>query len=54
MTKQQRARCSVIAQGSTQNYVHIDEALSLAVEKVSMKIANLLDGTQTATIRLAA
>jgi site-specific recombinase XerD len=30
------------ARGSTQNYVHIDEALRLAVERVSSKIDQLL------------
>lgn len=30
------------ARGSTQNYVHIDEALRLAVERVSSKIEQLL------------
>lgn len=42
------------ARGSTQNYVHIDEALRLAVERVSMKIANLLDGRESTILRLAA
>ncbi|KAJ8137943.1 hypothetical protein OY671_008844, partial [Metschnikowia pulcherrima] len=42
------------ARGSTQNYVHIDEASRLAVERVSMKIANLLDGRESTILRLAA
>lgn len=42
------------ARGSTQNYVHIDEALRLAVERVSTKIANLLDGLESTILRLAA
>lgn len=42
------------ARGSTQNYVHVDEALRLAVERVSAKIANLLDGRETSILRLAA
>jgi hypothetical protein len=37
------------ARGSTQNYVHIDEALRLAVERVSLKIDQLLRH-ETATI----
>lgn len=42
------------ARGSTQNYVHIDEAPRLAVERVSMKIANLLDGRESTILRLTA
>jgi hypothetical protein len=37
------------ARGSTQNYVHIDEAMRLAVERVSSKIDELLR-QKTATI----
>ena len=42
------------ARGSTQNYVHIDEALRLAVERVSTKIANLLNGRESTILRFAA
>ncbi|MGB7374400.1 tyrosine-type recombinase/integrase [Pontixanthobacter sp.] len=42
------------ARGSTQNYVHLDEALRLAVDRVSGKIANLLDGTDIAILNRAA
>jgi hypothetical protein len=42
------------ARGSTQNYVHLDEALRLAVDQVSGKIANLLDGTDVRTLDIAA
>lgn len=42
------------SRGSTQNYVHIDEAMRLAVERVSAKIANLLDGSEISAIRHAA
>jgi hypothetical protein len=42
------------ARGSTQNYVHIDEALRLAVERVSTKIENLLNGRESSILRLAA
>lgn len=38
------------ARGATQNYVHIDEALKLAVERVSGKIADLLDGRANAIL----
>lgn len=42
------------ARGSTQNYVHLDEALRLAVDRVSGKIANLLDGTDITILDVAA
>ena len=42
------------ARGSTQNYVHLDEALRLAVDRVSGKIANLLDGTDVTILDIAA
>lgn len=42
------------ARGATQNYVHIDEALRLAVEKVSSKIAGLLEGRESTVLRTAA
>jgi len=42
------------SRGSTQNYVHIDEAMRLAVERVSAKIANLLDGSEVSAILRAA
>lgn len=42
------------ARGSTQNYVHLDEALRLAVERVANKIANILDGRESTIIHLAA
>ena len=42
------------ARGSTQNYVHLDEALRLAVDRVSGKIANLLDGTDVSILEIAA
>jgi len=38
------------ARGVTQGYIHIDEGLRIATEKVSQKIADLLDG-KAATIR---
>lgn len=42
------------ARGSTQNYVHLDEALRLAVERVSSKIENLLEGRESTILSLAA
>ena len=42
------------ARGSTQNYVHLDEALRLAVDKVSNKIAKLLNGTDITILDVAA
>lgn len=42
------------ARGSTQNYVHIDEAMRLAVERVSKKIDNLLNGVEAVVLDLAA
>jgi site-specific recombinase XerD len=41
------------ARGSTQNYVHIDEALRLAVDKVSRQIADLLAGRDVTILRAA-
>jgi integrase len=41
------------ARGSTQNYVHIDEALRLAVDKVSRQIADLLEGREETILRAA-
>jgi integrase len=42
------------ARGSTQNYVHIDEALRLAVERVSSKIDQLLRRETARILELAA
>lgn len=41
------------ARGSTQTYVHIDDALRLAVEKVSRQIADLLAGRDVTILRAA-
>lgn len=37
------------ARGVTQRYVHVDEAVRLAADRVSAEIARLLDGTQSQT-----
>lgn len=42
------------ARGSTQTYVHLDEALRLAANRVSEKIASLLEGREVAVLDLAA
>lgn len=42
------------ARGSTQNYVHLDEALRLAVDRVSGKVADLMDGTDVTILNAAA
>jgi len=42
------------ARGSTQIYVHLDEALRLAADRVSEKIANLLDGCDVSILDIAA
>lgn len=42
------------ARGSTQTYIHLDEALRLAANRVSAKIANLLAGHDVTTLDLAA
>ena len=42
------------SRGSTQNYVHVDEALRLAVERVSAKIDNLLSRAHTVVLDFAA
>lgn len=42
------------ASGSTQIYVHVDEALRLAVERVSTKIDNLLNGIEAVVLDIAA
>lgn len=42
------------ARGSTQTYVHLDEALRLAANRVSEKIANLLEGRDVAILDMAA
>jgi site-specific recombinase XerD len=42
------------ASGSTQIYVHVDEALRLAVERVSTKIDNLLNGVEAVVLDIAA
>lgn len=42
------------ARGSTQTYVHLDEALRLAANRVSEKIANLLAGLDFTTVDMAA
>lgn len=42
------------ARGSTQIYVHVDEASRLAVERVSTKIDNLLNGFDSVVLDLAA
>lgn len=39
------------ARGVTQHYVHIDEALRLAADRVSAEVASLLDGTPRKTSR---
>ena len=42
------------SRGSTQNYVHVDEAMRLAVERVSAKIDNLMNGVEAVVLDLAA
>lgn len=42
------------SRGSTQNYVHLDEALRLAANRVSAKIGNLIEGRDTVLIEGAA
>jgi hypothetical protein len=42
------------ARGVTQSYVHIDEALRLATERVSDEIAGLLGGMTSAASKVAA
>jgi integrase len=42
------------ARSSTQNYVHLDEALKLAANRVSAKIANLVEGRDVSVISIAA
>lgn len=42
------------ARGSTQNYVHLDEALRLAADRVAAKIANLLESRDVTVLENAA
>jgi integrase len=42
------------ARTSTQGYVHLDEAILLAVERVSAEIAQLLDEGAAVAVKLAA